>query len=107
MHTAMFHFHLRDINSKIEGHNAHDLLLYKPGWGRTKRTANKLQSKSLWQSLEGERSASIEEQLPAWANPCTWQTDPLKKRWSRFFWRIVEANNWLTGDKLDQRSCLM
>src|SRR5258708_18823561 len=45
MHTAIFNFRLRNINSKVKGHNAHYLLLYKPGWGRTKRTANSLQSK--------------------------------------------------------------
>jgi len=69
-YPAILHFRLRDINSKVEGHNAHYLLLYEPGWGRTKRAANSLQSKSLWQAVEGQRSTSIEEQLPARANPC-------------------------------------
>jgi hypothetical protein len=107
MHTAIFNFRLRNINSKVKGHNAHYLLLYKPGWGRTKRTANSLQSKPLWQAVEGERSARIEEQLPAWANPGSWRTDPLKKRWSRLFWWIVKANDRLAGDELDRRSSLM
>jgi hypothetical protein len=107
VHPATFYFRQCDINSQVEGYNPDDLLLYEPGWSRTKRTTNKLQSKLLWQAVEGERRASIEQQLPAWSNPSSRQTDPLKKRWNRLPRWIVEANERLTGDELNRRSSLM
>src|SRR5258708_9242270 len=97
MHTAIFNFRLRNINSKVKGHNAHYLLLYKPGWGRTKRTANSLQSKPLWQAVECERSARIEEQLPACPNPGSWRTHPLKKTCSRLLLVSMHPNDSLAS----------